>query len=103
MDAQRIEIYGRRWFQRTYGNTYHSVRAVVDGKQVGYCPFAYGYGDQYLQTAHALLQEAGVYPKTGEMLKSGAQADYTQFLTDMREHRERFTVSVMDVDRKRDL
>lgn len=99
----KIKIIGKRWFSRTYGNTYHSVRVIVNGEEVGYVPEAYGYGDQYLQTAFALLQEKGFYPKTGIMLRSGAQADYCRFLDDMREHREDFDIAVYDVSRKKDL
>lgn len=32
---QSITIIGRRWFQRTYGNTYFSAYALIDGKPVG--------------------------------------------------------------------
>jgi len=41
-----------RWFDKTYGNTYHSVRItrIKDNKTL-YCPFQYGYGDCYRQTA----------------------------------------------------
>lgn len=49
MSAIRIE--GRRWFQRAYGNTYHSVRIRVDGEVVATVGPCYGYGDQYETTA----------------------------------------------------
>ena len=45
-------IEGRRWFQKTYGNTYHSVRIFKDDKQVAYIPFIYGYGEQFLHTPY---------------------------------------------------
>lgn len=81
-----IHIEGRRWFK---GNTYHSVRIWIDGKQVAFLPYAYGYGDGYLQTAAAWLCENG-YPGTeGHTLH-------------MRETLGA-TYSVIDVSRKRDL
>lgn len=46
-----LHIEGRRWFQRLYGNTYHSVRIFKDGAMLVCLPFEYGYGDCYLQTA----------------------------------------------------
>ena len=46
-----ITILGRRWFDRVNGNTYFSARAIVDGKEESHIPYAYGYGDQYLQEA----------------------------------------------------
>jgi hypothetical protein len=94
----QITIIGRRWFSRTYGNTYHSCVVLVDGEEVGRADYVYGYGDGYLQTAHSLLQEAGIYPKTDDRLK-----DYHQFRSDMQDYRHRFQVNVQDVDRKRDL
>jgi len=50
--VQHIE--GRRWFQKTYGNTYHSVRFhMADGSVEKVADCAYGYGDGYLQTAYS--------------------------------------------------
>ena len=46
-----LTILGRRWFQKTYGNTYHSATILIDGEEVHKTPEEYGYGDQYLQTA----------------------------------------------------
>jgi hypothetical protein len=99
----QITIIARRWFQKSYGNTYHSCVVLVDGQEIGRVDFTYGYGDAYLQTAHSLLQEAGLYPKTGESLASGADKDYNEFLMDTRENRGKFVVSVSDVARKKDL
>jgi hypothetical protein len=42
-----IHISGRRWFEKTNGNTYHSARAWIDGEPAGTIDFDYGYGDQY--------------------------------------------------------
>lgn len=86
-----LHIEGRRWFQRTYGNTYHSVRIMEDGAELAYIPFAYGYGDQFLQTALDWLKAHG---------KAPPDAHYgTRYL------RETLggTYSVADVARKRDL
>lgn len=53
-----LHISARRWFQKSYGNTYHSVEVFVNGKRL-YEPFEYGYGDHFLQTAAALLRKHG--------------------------------------------
>jgi len=98
-----IIINAKRWFARTYGNTYHSVSVIADGKLIGSVPFAYGYGEQYLQTAHTILMNAGIYARTGEHYKNGADKDYCDFLDDMRNNREKFYVTVSDVRRKKDL
>lgn len=84
-------IEGRRWFQRTYGNTYHSVRIYEDGALLASLPYQYGYGDGYLQTALDWLKANG---------KAPADAPYgTRYL------REELgaTWTVSDVTRKKDL
>lgn len=86
-----LHISGRRWFQRTYGNTYHSVTIFKDGAQIAHLGPHYGYGDCYLQTALDWLKENGHAPK---------DAEYgTRYL------REELgaTYSVSDVARQRDL
>jgi len=51
-EEEKIEvvIIGRRWFQKSYGNTYHSVIVWVNGKSAGTNDFSYGYGDSFEQT-----------------------------------------------------
>lgn len=46
-----LEIRGKRWFARDAGNTYHTAEIIVDGKRVHKTPRAYGYGEQYVQSA----------------------------------------------------
>ena len=76
-------IIGRRWFQRSYGNTYHTVEIYVDGKFIGKSPETYGYGDCYRQTAAEMLGME--YSKLCQL------------------HRDNFVFSVTDVSRERDL
>jgi hypothetical protein len=57
-----LHIEGWRWFQRTYGNTYHSVRIWKDGQLIAHLPYQYGYGDQWLQTALDWLRAEGHIP-----------------------------------------
>jgi hypothetical protein len=86
-----IHIEGRRWFQKAYSNTYHSVRIWIDGEQVATLPYQYGYGDGFLQTAIDWLKANNHVP---------ASAEYgTRYL------REELggTYSVIDVSRKKDL
>lgn len=86
---EKLHISARRWFQKTYGNTYHSVCIYVDSQLVHRVPFAYGYGEQWLQTAIDWLRLNG-FP----------DAEYgTLYL------RETLggTYEVADVQRKKDL
>ena len=66
-----VTLIGRRWFQRTYGNTYHSVAIYVDGKCVNTIPFAYGYGDQYEWNAWEWLEANGYAPGREHSKTSG--------------------------------
>ena len=62
-----------RWFDRTYGNTYHSVRIVRhrDGKTL-YCPMQYGYGEQYRTTTlTAMARAKWIGPKYRTPLPNG--------------------------------
>lgn len=52
-----VRIEARRWFQKSYGNTYHSVKVYRNKKLIGHEPFTYGYGDQWIQTAQKFLPE----------------------------------------------
>ena len=38
-----LVLIGKRWFNRTCGNTYHSVEIIIDGKTVHCCPYANGW------------------------------------------------------------
>lgn len=46
-----VHISARRWFQKSYGNTYFSLTVTVELKgrmiDVVTVPFEYGYGDHY--------------------------------------------------------
>lgn len=87
-------INTRRWFQRTYGNTYHSVLVEkVSGKGknykreiIGHVPFTYGYGNHYIQTVADIF---GI--------------DFNTLNKDIRENPEKYIVNCIDVNRKKDL
>lgn len=85
-NIKTLNIVGRRWFQKTYGNTYHAVKVYVNN-EILINNFCYGYGSQYLQTAIELLQKAGYNIKTFLDLRSI----------------KGFTETVTDVQRKKDL
>ena len=94
-----LHIEGRRWFQRGPGNTYHSVRIFANGEQIAFLPYAYGYGEQFLQTALDYLREKGLI-EPQEYHSNGNPKNYgTLYL------RESLggTYSVIDVERKKDL
>lgn len=56
--VERIEIFGRRWFSRTYGNTYFSAVISVNDEHV--CTIREdGYGDYYKQRSWDWLARNG--------------------------------------------
>ncbi len=57
-----IHVVGRRWFDRTYGNTYHTAAISVNGQFVHKTPVDYGYGEMYMQNATAWLKKNGYLP-----------------------------------------
>lgn len=91
-----IIIDARRWFDRTYGNTYHSVTVTVKHARkadlVIHSGIHYGYGDHYKQTAHSLLATAGYFSD-----------NYNDFFRDMIDHRNKYHVTCADVQRKKEL
>lgn len=89
--TKSLHIEGRRWFQRSYGNTYHSVKIWIDGELVHISGKCYGYGDGYLQTAIDWLKANKHIPQ---------DAEYGTYYL-----RETLggTNSVIDVQREKDL
>jgi hypothetical protein len=87
-----ITIIGRRWFEKTNGNTYHSVSVSVNGELIERVGFAYGYDNSYTQTARAILEKYYKLPL----------AKY-QAIWNLRDNGINIVDSVSDVARKKDL
>lgn len=89
-----IKITVKRWFQRSYGNTYHSClveKCSGTGTEykkelIGYEPFTYGYGSHYINTAAEIL---GI---TENELRQ-----------DIWENGDKYCIFEMDIKRKKDL
>jgi hypothetical protein len=77
-------ISGKRWFQKTYGNTYHTATLHFADGTSEKSPLTYGYDEGYLQTAYEMM---------------GLKYTGTR---DLRENLG-ITYDVADVDRQRDL
>ena len=57
--VKSITLFGRRWFTKRHGNTYHTVSIIVNGECVHKSVRAYGYGDSYEQTGAEWLDAEG--------------------------------------------
>lgn len=86
-----LELEARCWFDDHYGNTYHAVRVVVDGKVVAYQGLTYGYGNQFEVTARELLEANGYDDIKGW---NGALSRYC------RENGIELTIDTTDVPKK---
>lgn len=93
-EVQSIFLVGRRWFERTNGNTYHTVEIYVNDEFVHKIPMTYGYGDQYYWNGFAYVVDKYKLPAQGHPLSPSAFC---------REHNIKLNYTVSDVARKRDL
>lgn len=84
-----LKITAKRWYQRSYGNTYHVVKVVVNGDTVLESGVTYGYENHYLTTAANLLRDNG-YEIPGN------NTEAYSFMT-------RFPHTAEDVKRQKDL
>lgn len=75
--SPRLTIEGRRWFQRTNGNTYHAARVYLGGKLVYTSPIRYGYGEQYVVTGLEEAIEAGLLPAGLTSVRKAEEAGYS--------------------------
>lgn len=53
-----VHVDARRWFQSSYGNTYHTVAVYVDGEHIGTSGHTYGYGEHFQHTAGTVVLDS---------------------------------------------
>jgi hypothetical protein len=59
--GRSLVVIARRWFDRTYGNSYYTARVVVDGRDVATVRRTYGHGEgTYRNEAVRVAKAAGV-------------------------------------------
>lgn len=95
---QSLTIIGRRWFQKSYGNTYNTAQIIVDGETVAKTPRQYGYGDHYLTIAAQELERMGLLT-----LEHSQNGSFTPLWRWAEENGVKFTSQTIDVPRERDL
>ena len=98
-NIQSIEVIGRRWFQRSAGNTYNAVLIRVNGETVAKLGMAYGYGEFYMQRAANELERLGYMPGRVHYPHGGGEPAWHYF----RDRKIPFNYYAHDVQRKRDL
>lgn len=100
--TKKVSIFGKRWFQKTYGNTYHSAEIEVNDNLVHKIEFCYGYGSQYEWNAYKWLQENG-YIKISQKDMNSRGSVAICLGRYCRENDIEFSSTVVDVKRKKDL
>ena len=96
--VKSITIVGKRWFQKSYGNTYHTATIVVDGEPVEGVERSYGYGDHYIQSATEKLDELGIIKR--KTFPNGSSEPLWQYC---RRLGIKYHYEAANVDRQRDL
>ena len=97
--TQVIHIHGRRWFERTNGNTYHTCDIWIDGEHVHKIPKQYGYGSQYEQSARDWLRDNGHLPGIEDQAGTPGESLWRY----CERHSIKLVNEVDDVSRRRDL
>ena len=90
MKVKHIEC--KRWFQRSYGNTYNSVSLYLENGETVTLSKTYGYGDYCLQRAEEWIKENCDCPNPDNLTG-------TRFLREV----VGATYSIIDVSRQKDL
>jgi hypothetical protein len=91
--TESIMVVGRRWFERTNGNTYHTAEIYVNNEFVHKIDFTYGYGDQYYWNSWSWLKANG-YVK-------GSNFESPRIYCE--KNKIKWNAAVSDVKRKKDL
>jgi hypothetical protein len=94
-----ITITGKRWFQKTYGNTYFSAVGIIDGDVVVSIPFEYGYGDHYVDCVTREMVKKDLLPGIKHYERGGTEAIWC-YCSD---RGIKLNYSAADVARKKDL
>ncbi len=96
-----ITIIGRRWFRKSYGNTYSSAEILVNGNPVAKVGPTYGYGNHYIDIAFEWLEENGIlHPPRERYITSGGLEPAWRWAE---RTGVKLSTSVSDVARERDL
>lgn len=104
-DIEQVHVIARRWFQKSYGNTYHSVYLSVLLKgsnsyiNLKFEPFQYGYDRQYEQTALELFYDCVDVPQRQDL--ESVKVAYLKPVCEMLGIK--YSEDVQDVSRKKDL
>jgi hypothetical protein len=101
-EGSSLFFEGRAWYDKTNGNTYHSVRIWINGKVMAIVPRRYGYENAYQVSAIETLIQLGLLPET--LFQHGADRptrDYPLWQIDR--HLKTVTYSVLTYGKRSEL
>lgn len=102
MKPKLIVIVGRRWFDKSAGNTYHDAEIIVHGsgtKVVHYrTHMTYGYDDSYVETGAKWLDEQKVINR-----REYANGGYQPLWQYCKDNGIKLITSVVDVGSRKEL
>lgn len=76
MIPKSVFIHTRRWFDKTYGNSYFASRIEVGTGNYYFVPFQYGYESADIDAAVKVLQEAGYAVERKDFNTTSAPFDH---------------------------
>ena len=94
---KKLELKAKRWFQTSYGSTYFTTVAILDGDEIARIDFQYGYGDHWLYMILEKVDSLDILP-----IKKQKHVAW-QFLNALEGLGYTTFTSVADVNRKKDL
>lgn len=98
-ENEGFSIIGRRWFQKSFGNTYHTAEIWFNGELLHKTGMVYGYGEHYLQTATEWLEKNGYLPGL-EHYENGSSESLWRYCE---KRNTQCNYKAIDVKRERDL
>lgn len=76
----RVTVRACKWFDRVNGNTYHTVKIIIENggetETLKTSGVVYGYDDHWMQTACEMLEKAGYKLNAATVKAMNARAGY---------------------------
>lgn len=70
-----LNIICSKWWDKPNGNTYFTVKIIIDDSMVIFLPFQYGYENHYLTVTFDELEKMNLLPIEREVYPNGKEYD----------------------------
>jgi hypothetical protein len=83
---ESLEVEGKLWFDKTYGNTYHVARAIINNEYtITHDTMTYGYGDYYETSVAKDMEKLGITGISKDSLWRFCEENNITFSSDKKE------------------